>query len=149
MTLYSRMRALAFQQASLRAFFGNDLPTFRWFYIQVPLGMIGEQTCVRVLTVSQITTNLHGCPMRRNLTQDRVQIDVIDKRPSVAAAAADAIDVWLQTADFVRNGAFSSPVTNTSPGTNIKLNQRGGLDYQTQRPTPVESLDYRVFNVST
>lgn len=149
MTLYAKMRQLAFQQASLRAFFGDDLSTFRWFYIQVPLGMIGVETCARVITVSQITTNLHGVPMRNALTQDRIQIDVLDKRPSVAAAAADAIDQWLETADFVRNGAFQSPPILTLPGTNIKLNQRGGLDYQTQRPTPVESLDYRVFNVAT
>jgi len=147
-TLYSRMRLLAFQESTLRAFFGDDLTTFRWFYIQVPAGIIGVQTCARVLTVSQIVDNVHGVPMRKQLTQDRTQIDVLDKRPSVAAEAAAAIDAWLERADFARNSAFTSPAGNW-PGTNIKLNDRGGLDYQTQRPTPVVSLEYRIWNDNT
>jgi hypothetical protein len=140
------MRLLAYQQTSLRPYLGNVLRNFRWFYIQVPLGIIGSYSCVRVLTVSQFSFNLHGVPMRNPLVQDRVQIDVLDRNPETAAQLAAAIDAWMTTADFVTNSDLDSPPTN-KPGTNIKINERGGLDFQTDPPVPVISLEYRLYNV--
>jgi len=145
-SLESRIRLLAFDNATIRSFLGEDLPTFRWFYIQLPLKLIGVHTCVRLRTISQTSTYLHGVPSRNGLTMDRVQIDVVDQHPSVARELADAIDSFLETADFVGNGAFASPPRLGGVGLNVKLSERGGLDYETQRPVPVISLDYRVYN---
>lgn len=146
MTLYDRMRLLAYQQAGLQAYLGNVLANFRWFYIQVPPGIIGKYSCVRVLTVSQENAYLHGVPSRNKLLRDRVQIDVLDPRPATAAAIAQLIDTWLETADFVTNSDLDSPPTS-KPGTNIKIGERGALDYEPEPPVPVVSLEYRIFNV--
>lgn len=146
MNLYERMRLLAYQQPELQAYLGDVLANFRWFYIQVPLGLIGKYSCVRVLTVSQQNVYLHGVPARNPLVVDRVQIDVLDPRPNTAARLARLIDAWLDTADFVNNSDLDSPPTNR-PGQNIKIGERGALDFQTEPPVPVVSLEYRIFNV--
>ena len=146
MNLYERMRLLAYQQTALQAYLGSVLANFRWFYIQVPPGIIGKYSCVRVLTVSQENMYLHGVPARNPLLRDRVQIDVLDPRPSTAATLAGLIDQWMTTADFVTNSDLDSP-PGIKPGTNIKIGERGALDYQTELPVPVVSLEYRIFNV--
>lgn len=146
MNLYERMRLLAFQQTQFQPYLGDVLANFRWFYIQVPLGIIGKYSCVRVLTVSQENKYLHGVPARNPLVIDRVQIDVLDPRPNTAARLARLIDGWLNTADFVTNSDLMSPA-QTLPGQNIKIGERGALDFQSEPPCPVVSLEYRIFNV--
>ncbi len=146
MNLYERMRLLAYQQTSLQPYLGDVLRNFRWFYIAVPPGIIGKYSCVRVLTVSQFNHYLHGVPARNPLVQDRVQIDVLDPNPATAARLAAAIDTWMTTADFVTNSDLDSPPSR-KPGTNIKIGERGGLDYQEDPPVPVVSLEYRIYNV--
>ena len=152
MDLFTRLRDLAFLDPTLNAIFGPtfDVNKFRWFDRQLPQGQIANGTCAVVQTVSQITTNLHNTPIRNPLTQDRVQISVVDKSPRVASSAAAAVCNFLDTANFWQNGAFASPRVANPPGTNIKLNQRGAFfSFQTDRPIPVEVLDYRIFNVDT
>lgn len=151
--LFVRMRDLMFLDATLQTYFGPTADTlkFRVFDRQLPQGQIQRGTCCTIQTVSQISTNLHGAVMRNALTQDRVQINVIDPNPTRASNAADAVCNFLDTANFVDNGAFASPVrVVTTPGTNIKLNQRGAfMTEQTERPIPVETLDYRIFTVNS
>ena len=147
-SLFQRMRISAFSQPALQAFFGSDYPTFRFFDRLLPQGQEKLGPCVRVTSVSQITTNLKNG--RNKLTEERMQIDVIDSDSVRASNAADAIDTWLDSANFADNRAFGSPVTASGgPPPNFKLNQRGGLYPATERMIPVESLDYRIFNVNT
>lgn len=146
MSLFSRMKISAFSEPTLQAFFGTDFATFRWFDTQLPQGKIPQGTCARLLSVSQITTYFHNG--RNPLTQDRVQIDVLDPNPEVAGNAAAAVSNWLDKANFVDNGQFLSPVrTNSGPPANFRLNQRGGVYPLTDRAIPVTTLDYRIFNV--
>lgn len=147
MNLVTKMRTVAFQQPSLQAFFGSDFSTFRWFDRQLKQGALDVGTCAVVTTVSQVTEYLHPAP--NPLKGDRVQIDVIDNDPDRAADAAAAIDAWLATgaANFVTNGPLQSPPVTDVGLTNFKLSQRGGLIFRTNRPIPVESLDYRILNV--
>ncbi len=152
LSLFVRMRDLAFQSTELQAFFGptSDTNKFRFFDRQLPQGQIARGTCAVVQTVSQITTNLHNQPMRNRLTQDRVQISIADPSPTRASNAAAAICTFLDKANFWQNGAFASPRRTDPPGTNVKLNQRGDfITFQTATPIPVEVLDYRIFNVDT
>ena len=101
-----------------------------------------------VQTISQITTNLHGAKMRNPLTQVRMQISIADPNPTVASNAAAAVANFLDTANFWQNGAFQSPPVTSPPGTNVMLNQMGAFyAFQTDRPIPVEILDYRIFSV--
>lgn len=150
--LFIRMRDLMFLDATMQSYFGptSDTKKFRVFDRQLPQGQISIGTCATIQTVSQITTNFHGPRMRNPLTGDRVQINVIDKNPTRASNAADAVCAFLDTANFVLNGPFSSPpVTDTTPGQNVKLNQRGAfITEQTNIPIPVEILDYRISNVT-
>ncbi len=152
LSLFVRMRDLMFLDATLQTYFGptSDTKKFRVFDRQLPQGQISQGTCATIQTVSQITTNLHGSPMRNPLTQDRVQINIIDKSPTRASNAADAVCNFLDKANFYDNGAFASPpVAVTTPGQNVKLNQRGAfITEQTNIPIPVETLDYRIFNVN-
>jgi hypothetical protein len=146
MSLFARMKISAFAEPTLQAFFGSDFSTFRWFDTQLPQGKIPSGTCARLLSVSQITTYLHNG--RNKMTQDRVQIDVLDPDPEVTDSAAEAISTWLDKANFVDNGAFMSPVrTGGGPPANFRLNQRGGVFPLTDRAIPVTTLDYRIFNV--
>lgn len=152
MSLFVRMRDLAFQDTTLNAIFGPtfDVNKFRWFDRQLPQGQIANGTCAVVQTVSQVTTNLHGAVMRNPLTQERVQISIADPKPGKASDAAAAVCNFLDQANFWKNGAFASPRQVDPPGTNVKLNQRGAfITFQTDRPIPVEVLDYRIFNVDT
>lgn len=152
LSLFVKMRDLMFLDATLQTYFGptSDTLKFRVFDRQLPPGQIARGTCCTIQTVSQITTALHGVPMNNPLTQDWVQINVIDPRPSRASDAAAAVQQFLDTANFVDNSAFSSPpVYPTTPGQNVKLNQRGAFyTDQTNVPIPVEQLDYRIFNVT-
>ncbi len=146
MSLFARMKISAFSEPTLKAFFGTDFSTFRWFDTQLPQGKIPSGTCARLLSVSQITSYLHSG--RNPLTQDRVQLDVLDPDPEVAGSAAAAVSNWLDKANFVDNGAFLSPVrTSGGPPANFRLNQRGGVFFATDRAIPVTTLDYRIFNV--
>jgi hypothetical protein len=145
MSLFARMKISAFSEPTLQAFFGSDFSTFRWFDTQLPQGKIPSGTCVRLLSVSQITSYLHNG--RNPLIQDRVQIDVLDPNPEVTGNAAAAISNWLDKANFVDNGAFMSPIFTSRAPANFRLNQRGGVYPLTDRAIPVTTLDYRIFNV--
>lgn len=146
MNLITKIRTAAFMQASLRAFFGNDFATFRWFDRQLKQGALAQGTCVVVTNISQVTTQLH--PNENPLTFERVQFDCMDNDESTASDAADAIVAWLKTgaANFVVNGMFTSPTVNAAGPTNYRLNRRGGLYFRTNRPVPVETLDYRIMS---
>jgi hypothetical protein len=146
MSLFARMKISAFSEPTLQAFFGSDFSAFRWFDTQLPQGKIPAGTCARLLSVSQITTYLHNG--RNKMTQDRVQIDVLDPDPEVAGNAAAAVCNWLDKANFVDNGLLLSPPrTSGGPPANFRLNQRGGVYPLTDRAIPVTTLDYRIFNV--
>ncbi len=146
MSLFDRMKISAFTQPTLQAFLGSDFDTFRFFDTQLPQGKIPQGTCVRVTSVSQITSYFHNG--RNALTFDRMQIDVLDRDRTIVSNAAAAIANWLDKANFVDNGPFLSPPrTSGGPPANFRLNQRGGVYPLTDRAIPVTTLDYRIFNV--
>lgn len=146
-SLFQRMRISAFATPALQAFFGTDYQTFRFFDRLLPQGKEKLGACVRVTSISQITDYLHNG--RNGLTQERMQIDVIDADSVRASNAAAAIDTWLDSANFADNREFASPVrTSGGPPPNFKLNQRGGLYPAPELMIPVETLDYRIFNVN-
>ena len=154
LSLFVRMRDLAFQDATLNTIFGPtfDANKFRWFNQQLPQGQVGTlpsgKTCAYIITVSQVTTNLHGATMRNPLNQPRMQIAVADPNPTTCDNAAEAVCNFLDTANFWQNGAFASPPRTDPSGTNVKLNQMGGfLTFKTGIPIPVVILDYRFMNV--
>lgn len=147
-SLFQRMRISAFATPALQAFFGTDYQTFRFFDRLLPQGQEKLGPCVRVTSVSQVSEYLHNG--RNQLTGDRMQIDVIDADSERASNAAAAIDTWLESANFVDNREFSSPVRSSGgPPANFKLNQRGGLYSAPERMIPIETLDYRIYNVNT
>lgn len=151
MTLTTKIRTAAFAQASLRAFFGNDFNAkfgFRWYDRQLEQGALAVGTCCIVTTISEVTTYLH--PLPNPLKQVRTQFDVLDVDPDVAADAAAAICAWLNTgaANFIDNGMFASPSVPGVGVSNFKLNQRGSLWPTTNRPVPMETLDFRIFDVA-
>jgi hypothetical protein len=148
MTLVTKIRTAAFMQASLRAFFGSDFATFRMFDRQLKQGALAIGTCCIITTISEITTYLHPGP--NPLTFERVQFDVLSVDADEASDAADAICSWLNTGDanFITNGMFASPVVYDPGPSNFRLNRRGGLWPTTNRPVPMETLDYRVMNVA-
>lgn len=155
LSLFIRMRDLAFQDPTLNGIFGPTMDSnkFRWFNTQLPQGQVGTlpggKTCAFVLTVSQATYNLHGSVMRNPLNRPRVQIAIADPSPTKADDAAAAVCNFLDQANFVKNGAFASPPVTDPPGTNVKLSERGGfLTYQTGIPIPVVLLDYWIYNVN-
>ncbi len=147
--LFERMRLSAFSNTALRTFFGNDWLTFRFFDTDLIQGQEQIGACAVVTNISQITEYLHNG--RNPLTGERVQIDVIDKDKNVAKSAANAVDLWLESANFVDNRAFiMSPVRSSGgPPPNFKLNQRGGTYAAFQLKIPVQMLDYRIYNVNT
>ena len=152
LSLFIRMRDLMFLDATLQTYFGptSDTRKFRVFDRQLPQGQLALGTCATAQTISQITGNLHNSPMRNPLTQVRMQISIVDPNPTRASNAAAAVAAFLDTANFWQNGAFQSPSVVSPNGTNILLNQMGGFaTFQTDRPIPVEILDYRIFNVDT
>lgn len=148
MTLNTKIRTAAFMQASLRAFFGDDFATFRWYDRQMKQGALAIGTVCIVTTISEVTTYLHPGP--NPLRQVRTQFDVLDVDADRVANAAAAICAWLNTgaANFIENGMFASPQVNAAGPSNYKLNQRGSLWTETNRPVPMETLDYRVFDVA-
>ena len=148
MNLITKIRTAAFMQASLRAYFGDDFATFRMFDRQMKQGSLAIGTCCIVTTISEITTYLHPGP--NPLRMVRTQFDVLDNDADIAANAATAICAWLNTgaANFMDNGMFTSPTNPSSGPSNFKLNQRGGLWPTTNRPVPMETLDFRIFDVA-
>ena len=148
MTLTTKIRTAAFMQSSLRAFFGSDFDTFRMFDRQLKQGSLAVGTCCIITTVSEVTTYLHPGP--NPLKMVRTQFDVLDVDPDVAADAAAALEAWLNTGDanFLENGMFTSPAVQAAGPSNFKLNQRGGLWPTTNRPVPMETLDYRIMSVA-
>ncbi len=148
MTLTTKIRTAAFMQSSLRAFFGDDFATFRMFDRQMKQGALAIGTCCIITTISEITTYLHPAP--NPLKMVRTQFDILDNDPDTAAEAAAAMCAWLNTGDanFMSNGMFTSPLVNDPGPSNFKLNQRGALWPTTNRPVPMETLDFRIFDVA-
>ncbi len=147
MTLFYRMKLSASRVPALQTFFGADFNSFRWFDTLLAPGQIAAGPCVRITSISEITSYLHNG--RNGLTQPRVQIDVIGPDPATVSDAVEAIDTWLDHANFVTNGEFASPPTpSNGPASNFRLNARGGTFPATDRELPVTTLDYRIFNVN-
>lgn len=151
MTAEAKIRSLARQDATLQSFFSGSNGTFRWFDRQLTPGYITQGTCVRVLRVSTVRMFTHPTRVATQLVdqqQPRFQIDVLDIDPERARSAAAAIENWLTTvADFSSGAQFASPVTSPTRHPNFVLNQRAGMEPQTQPPVYVETLDVRIFNL--
>lgn len=147
-SLFARMRLSAFATPALQFYLGTNWLTFRFFDRLLPQGFEKRGTSARVTNVSQVSEYLHNG--RNQLTAERVQIDVISADSGTAIDAAAAIDTWLDSANFVDNRAFASPVrASGGPPANFKLNQRGGLYPAPELMIPIETLDYRIYNVNT
>lgn len=146
------MRTLAQQDTALLSFFRGSNNTFRWFDRQLQPGYIEEGACVRVLRVATprlFTKETEAQRSQNRMANPRFQIDVLCKDAERARSAAAAICDWLATADFSSNDQFVSPPTTPTRHPNLILNQRAGMEPQTQPPVFVESLDIRIFDLET
>ncbi len=151
-SLFTRMRDLAFADPALNSIFGPtaDINKFRWFFQQLPQNQISVGPCVRVLTVSQRPA-FYSHNGRNPLKETRMQFDVVTPalNPDAADDAAEAINNFLDRANFADNRQFDSPPRKPhGPPPNFLLNQRGGFTtVGTKIPIPVSTLDYRILNI--
>lgn len=151
MTLESRFRTLAQQDENLQSMFCEN-GICRIFDRQLAPGYLKlGKTCARVRRISTVRMHSHETRSRSSLNrmaQPRIQIDVIDFDAERARAAAAALITWLTTvADFSSNAQFSSPATTPTRRPNFILNQRADMEYTTQPPAYVETLDVRLMDM--
>jgi hypothetical protein len=150
MTPEAKLYQLAASDATLQGYFGTT--PFRWFDTTLPQGQIASGACVVVRRVSTVREySLQGL---QDLSQPRFQIDVlapstVNKQADFQAArlAAAAVIDFLGTISLAQNNQFGSPATTPPQFPNFLLNQRQGMYPQLQPPTPVVSIDIRVFNL--
>jgi hypothetical protein len=151
MTAEAKIRTLAQQDATLQSFFGGSNGTFRMFDRQLqPNYLKPGATCCRVRRISTVQIRSHETATQRSdnsQVQPRFQIDVLDFSAETARAAAAAICDWLARVDFSTNDQFDSPVTTPKRHPNFVLNQRADMEFTTQPPAYVETLDVRIFNL--
>jgi hypothetical protein len=143
----ARMILMASADPVMQSIFGAPFSEFRWFDRQLPPERLQDGTCARLTSVSQVTNYLHGGRPRNPLTYEWIQIDILDVNAAAAGAAAAAVDTWMETANLMSNAVLASPAGAPSTAANFKLNQRGGSFPGTEPPIPVETLDYRIYNV--
>ncbi len=85
----------------------------------------------------------------QNLSQPLMQIDVMDLDSETCITARDAVISWLGRVDFSTSEQFDSPTTTPQHFPNFVVNQRSGLEYQTDVPIPVETIDVRIYNLES
>lgn len=144
MTPQVKLRLLASGDTTLQGYLGAPPAGFRWFDFQLPQGQLAFGTCVRVKIIS--ANQLYGHNGRQPLTGPRFQIDVLDPSAERAREVAAAIIAFLGTIDLASNAQFTSPVTTPRQFPVFILNQRPGMEVQTEPPVFVESLDIRAYN---
>ena len=150
MSAEAKIRTLAQQDATLQSWFFTD-GQIRWFDRQlVPNYLKIGKACVRVRRISTIRLYSKETDTQRSanrMEQPRFQIDVLDYDAERARSAASAICDWLATADFSSDAQFASPVTSPKRHPNFVINQRADMEFTTQPPAYVESLDVRIFDL--
>jgi hypothetical protein len=150
MTAEAKLRLLASQDEALQSYFLGTNGTFRWFTPQLQPGYISQGACVRVLRIATGRLNAHKTRTASHSVdqqQPRFQIDVLSQDASQAREAAAEICNWLTTrADFSSDDLFSSPAVTPNQHPNFILNQRAGMEPQTQPPVYVEILDVRLWD---
>jgi len=149
----AKLRALAMQDSTMQSYFAEVKGSgilFRWFDRQLPPGYINRGTCVRVMRLATLRYYTKETAAARSVneqTQPRFQIDVLDTDPERGRSAAAAILDWLGTVDLSSDVQFASPPTSPSKHPYVCLNQRAGMEPNSDPPTYVESLDIRIFNI--
>lgn len=144
MTPEVKMRTLAAADPVLQSWFVTG-GIVRWFDRQLPPGYLKVgAACVRVRRISTVRQYAHDTIL--DMTQPRFQIDVLDFDAERARAAAAAIKDWLGTVDFSTDDQFASPTVTPKAFSNFVLNQRADMEFTTQPPAYVETLDVRIFN---
>ncbi len=150
MTAEAKLRYLAQQDTDLQAWFFTD-GQVRWFGPQLPPNYLAiGKSCVRVTRVSTVRLYSHETTEQRSQNRFaliRFQIDVLDFDSERAREAAEAIGDFLATADFSSNAQFASPLTSPTRHPNAILNERQGMEFRTQPPAYVQSLDIRIMNL--
>ena len=150
MTCEMKLRTLAQQDPILAGYFftGGQV---RWFDRQLqPNYLKVGASCVRVRRISTVKLHSHETTYQRSANsqvQPRFQIDVLDFSAETARAAAAAICDWLARVDFSTDDQFDSPVTTPKRHPNFVLNQRADMEFTTQPPAYVETLDVRIFDL--
>ncbi len=150
-SLFTRMRDLAFADPTLNGIFGptTDINRFRWFFQQRPQRQISLGPCVTVWSISQQPV-FYAHNGRSATKRTRLQFDVVTPNisPDAADNAAEAINNFLDHANFADNRQFDSPPKRPgSPPPNFLDNQRGGFaSVLTGIPVTVTILDYRILN---
>jgi hypothetical protein len=145
-----KLRTLAQQDVTLQSWFFTD-GQVRWFDRQLaPNYLKLNKACVRVRRISTVKIHSHETDTQRSANrqvQPRFQIDILDFDAERARSAAAAICDWLATVDFSTDDQFSSPVTSPRRHPNFVLNQRADMEFSTQPPAYVETLDVRIFDL--
>ena len=147
----AKIRTLAQQDPILQSFFGEPNGIFRMFDRQLTPGYLKlGKSCVRVLRVSTLLLQSHETTAQRSanrMQQPRFQFDVIDFEAERARAGAAAIADWLARVDFSTDAQFGSPATTPTRHPNYVLGQRAGMEFTTQPPAYIETLDIRIVNL--
>lgn len=145
-----KLRNLAQQNAQMIADFGAPGNTFRWFDRQLVQGDIGKpsdnKTCVTVQRVSTRRADWYNQGGVGNLSQPRLQINIISYNAETARQVARDVTAFMASIDLTSPGQFQSPVTGPTHAPNFLLNERAGMLPALQPPAYVETQDWRVFN---
>lgn len=143
MTPEAKLLQLAAANVTLQGFFGTS--PFRWFEIQIPQGLLASGACARLLRIS--TLRYYKQQGITEFSQPRFQLDVVAASPEAARSAMAAVINWLGAISLAETNQFDSPATTPPQFPNFVLNQRTGLYVELQPPLPLETLDFRSWNL--
>ncbi len=145
MTAETKLRTLAASDSILKSLLGTA--PFRWFDVQEVPTFIKAGTCVRVRRVS--TVHSYSMTGKKDISEPRFQIDVLDYSAEVARIVGAVIILWLGTIDLAAGYQFASPPTTPPQSPVFILNERTGIVPQLSPTVWVHSIDVRLFNLET
>ncbi len=149
-----KLRTLALREASLRTVLGNGNP-FRWMRRPLTQGYIpknrgdiaigGGTSSVRTRIISRISpyTHTEGAVSWEKV---RMDIEVLDLDPLVAASTATTIQAFLRTVNLMTGQQFGSPITTPNNFPTYVGNRRQGEEPQPGPLIFVELVDIEFFN---
>lgn len=149
MTFENKLVTLASADPTLQSYFGTPPSVFRFFDRQLAQTYWAQGLCCSFRVVS--TVRDYYMAGLSTLSAPRVQFDIRASprygfTPEQARAARNALITWLGTVSFSESNDFNSPPTSPPHSPNFILNERAGMDVQTDPPVYVESIDVRIYN---
>lgn len=147
MTVEARLRSLAQDDANLQPYFFTD-DQIRFFDKQLVPGYLKlGKSCLRYRRISTVFLSSHGTTEQSGhcrITAPRFQFDVLDFESERARSAAQAVIDWLLSIDLSSNDQFGSPAVSPKRHPVTVLSRREDLEFMTQPPAHVVSIDARI-----